>query len=102
MGEADVSQQLADDMLAIEPQRVRILTRAELKGYELARVDPAEQQRRAMPLTTKHRVRLGSRPPKLNAFPAVVSPDDVSFVRPKSEMQLVRWTCFSSIVRLLG
>jgi hypothetical protein len=46
--EVHVSVRLADDMLAIEPQRIRILTRAELTEYGLAKVDPAEQQRRAI------------------------------------------------------
>jgi hypothetical protein len=34
--EMDVSQRLADDMLVVESQRVRILTRAELKGFRKA------------------------------------------------------------------
>jgi hypothetical protein len=46
--EMDVSAQLADDMLATEPERIHVLTQAELKEYGLARVDPAEQQRRAI------------------------------------------------------
>jgi ATP-dependent protease ClpP protease subunit len=46
--EMDVSAQLADDMLATEPERIHVLTQAELKAYGLARVDPAEQQRRAI------------------------------------------------------
>jgi hypothetical protein len=46
--EMNVSERLADDMLAIEPQRIRVLTSAELTDYGLERVDPAEQQRRAV------------------------------------------------------
>jgi len=46
--EMNVSERLADDMLAIEPERVRVLTPAELKGYGLAGLDPVEQQRRAI------------------------------------------------------
>jgi len=46
--EMDVSERLADDMLAIEPERVHILTQVELSAYGLARVDSAEQQRRAI------------------------------------------------------
>jgi ATP-dependent protease ClpP protease subunit len=46
--EMNVSERLADDMLAIEPERVHILTQAELEMYGLARVDSAEQQRRAI------------------------------------------------------
>jgi hypothetical protein len=46
--EMNVSERLADDMLSVEPDRVRILTRAELKGYGLADPDPAERQRRAI------------------------------------------------------
>jgi ATP-dependent protease ClpP protease subunit len=46
--EMNVSDRLADDMLAVEPQSVRFLTQAELKEYGLGRVDPAEQQRRAI------------------------------------------------------
>jgi hypothetical protein len=44
----NVSERLADDMLATEPERVHILTKAELKSYGLAGVDSAEQQRRAI------------------------------------------------------
>ena len=46
--EMNVSEQLASDMLATPPERVRILTQAELKGYGLAGIDPSEQQRRAI------------------------------------------------------
>jgi ATP-dependent protease ClpP protease subunit len=46
--EMNVAERLADDMLAVEPERVRVLTQAELKGYGLAGLDPAEQQRRAI------------------------------------------------------
>ena len=46
--EMNISERLADDMLAIEPERVRTLSQAELKGYGLATLDPAEQQRRAI------------------------------------------------------
>src|ERR1700737_149118 len=44
----NVSERLADDMLAIEPERVRNLSQAELKGSGLATLAPAEQQRRAI------------------------------------------------------
>jgi C4-dicarboxylate-specific signal transduction histidine kinase len=46
--EMNVSERLADDMLATEPEKVRILTQAELTRYGLANVEPAEQQRRAI------------------------------------------------------
>ena len=46
--EMNVSERLADDMLATEPERIHMLTDAELKSYGLAGVDPAEQQRRAI------------------------------------------------------
>jgi hypothetical protein len=46
--EMNVSERLADDMLAVEPQRIKVLTSAELADYGLARVDPTEQQRRAV------------------------------------------------------
>jgi ATP-dependent protease ClpP protease subunit len=46
--EMNVSERLADDMLATDPERVHILTEAELKSYGLADVDPVEQQRRAI------------------------------------------------------
>jgi len=46
--EMDIPQRLADDMLAVEPERVHILSKAELTEYRLAGVDPAEQQRRAI------------------------------------------------------
>jgi ATP-dependent protease ClpP protease subunit len=46
--EMNVSERLADDMLATEPERVHILTKAELKSYGLAGVDPTEQQTRAI------------------------------------------------------
>jgi hypothetical protein len=44
----NVSGRLADDMLATEPERLRILTEAELKSYGLAGTDSEEQQRRAI------------------------------------------------------
>jgi hypothetical protein len=46
--EMNVSERLADDMLATEPERVRMLTSAEIDGYGLVGVDPAEQERRAV------------------------------------------------------
>jgi hypothetical protein len=46
--EMNVSERLADDMLATEPERVRILTGTELSRYGLAGVDPAEQRKRAI------------------------------------------------------
>ena len=46
--EMNVSQRLADDMLATEPENNHILTEAELKAYRLMGVDPAERQRRAI------------------------------------------------------
>lgn len=46
--EMNVSERLADDMLATEPERVHILTPTELEAYGLAGVDPGEQQRRAI------------------------------------------------------
>jgi hypothetical protein len=44
--EMNVSERLADDMLAIEPEKVRFLTEAELAGYGLLGVDRAEQETR--------------------------------------------------------
>jgi hypothetical protein len=46
--EMDVSKRLADEMLATEPEKVHILTHEEIKKYGLARLDAAEQQRRAI------------------------------------------------------
>jgi len=46
--EMNVSERLAHDMLAVEPERVRALTQAELTVYGLTSVDPVEQQRRAI------------------------------------------------------
>jgi hypothetical protein len=46
--EMNVSEKLADDMLATEPEKMRILTQAELTAYGLAGVDPAERERRAV------------------------------------------------------
>jgi len=46
--EMNVSERLANDMLATPPERVHILTEAELKAYGLANVDPGEQQTRAI------------------------------------------------------
>lgn len=46
--EMNVSEQLANDMLATPPERIHILTEAQLSAYGLANVDPAEQQRRAI------------------------------------------------------
>jgi ATP-dependent protease ClpP protease subunit len=44
--EMNVSEQLADDMLAIEPANVRYLSRDELMKYGLRDVDPVEQETR--------------------------------------------------------
>jgi ATP-dependent protease ClpP protease subunit len=46
--EMDVPERLADEMLATEPERVHVLTPAELTTYGLARIDSAEQRRRAI------------------------------------------------------
>jgi ATP-dependent protease ClpP protease subunit len=46
--EMNVSERLADAMLATEPERVHMLTQAELVSYGLAGIDSAEQQRRAI------------------------------------------------------
>jgi hypothetical protein len=46
--EMNVTERLADDMLATEPESAHILTQAELKAYGLSGVDPAEQQGRAI------------------------------------------------------
>ena len=64
----NVSERLADDMLATEPERVHILTRTELKGYGLADIDPAEQQRLAI---EKEAVRLA---PHSRLYPKAASP----------------------------
>ena len=42
--EMNVSVKLADDMVAVEPQRIRFLTHDDLNRYGLAGIDPAEQQ----------------------------------------------------------
>jgi hypothetical protein len=44
----NIPERLADDMLTIEPENVRVLSQPELKSYGLTGVDPAEQQRRAV------------------------------------------------------
>lgn len=46
--EVHVPQRLADDMLAVEPENNRLLTKAELKSYRLMGVDADEQQTRAI------------------------------------------------------
>lgn len=46
--EMDVSAQLADDMIAVEPEDNRILSASELAAYRLVGVDPAEKQQRAI------------------------------------------------------
>jgi hypothetical protein len=46
--EMNVSERLGSDMLATPPERVHMLTLAELKAYGLMGVDPAEQRRRAI------------------------------------------------------
>jgi hypothetical protein len=46
--EMNVSDRLADDMLAIEPENVHYLTQVELRGYGLLGVDPVEQETRAI------------------------------------------------------
>jgi hypothetical protein len=45
--EMNVSEQLVDDMLAVEPEQGRILTQAELKVYGLSGTDPSERERQA-------------------------------------------------------
>jgi hypothetical protein len=49
----NVSERLANDMLAVEPERVRTLTPAELIECGLGRVDPTEQRRRAIENETR-------------------------------------------------
>jgi hypothetical protein len=46
--EMNVSDRLADDMLAVAPEHVRILTEVELREYSLLGVDSVEQERRAV------------------------------------------------------
>jgi ATP-dependent protease ClpP protease subunit len=46
--EMNVSERLADDMLAIEPEKVRFLTNAELARYRLLGLDRGEQETRAI------------------------------------------------------
>jgi ATP-dependent protease ClpP protease subunit len=46
--EMNVSEQLLDDMLAVEPEKVRYLTKSDLTRYGLTEVDPVEQQTRAI------------------------------------------------------
>jgi hypothetical protein len=46
--EMNVSERLADDMLAVEPEKVRYLNKAELEAYGLANIDHIEQQTRAI------------------------------------------------------
>ena len=45
--EMNVSERLANDMLAIEPENARLLTDAELKGYGLLGIDTGERQTQA-------------------------------------------------------
>lgn len=46
--EMDVSPQLADDMIAVEPEDNRVLTASQLASYGLVGIDRAEKQRRAI------------------------------------------------------
>jgi hypothetical protein len=46
--EMNVSERLADDMLAVEPEKVRFLTKAELTDYGLLGVDRDERETRAI------------------------------------------------------
>jgi ATP-dependent protease ClpP protease subunit len=46
--EMNVSESLANDMLAVEPEKVHMLPDAELKDYGLLGIDAGEQQRRAI------------------------------------------------------
>lgn len=46
--EMNVSGRLATDMLAVEPEEVRMLSLKELQSYRLLGVDPNEQERRAV------------------------------------------------------
>ena len=46
--EMNVSERLADAMLAIEPERMHVLTSSDFRQYGLIGIDPAEQQRRAI------------------------------------------------------
>ncbi|SHH25314.1 hypothetical protein [Bradyrhizobium erythrophlei] len=46
--EMNVPTRLATDMLAVEPEAVRMLTLKELESYRLLGVDPTEQERRAV------------------------------------------------------
>ena len=46
--EMNVSPRLATDMLAVEPESVRMLSLKELQSYRLSGVDPNEQERRAL------------------------------------------------------
>ncbi|SFV19868.1 ATP-dependent Clp protease proteolytic subunit [Bradyrhizobium arachidis] len=46
--EMDVSPQLADDMIAVEPEDNRVLTASQLASYGLLGVDRAEKQQRAI------------------------------------------------------
>src|SRR5262245_50470427 len=51
--EMNVSERLADEMLATEPDKVRFLTPSELKAYGLWATDPAEQEKRAIENETR-------------------------------------------------
>jgi hypothetical protein len=44
----NVSTNLATDMLAVEPETVRMLSLQELQSYRLSGMVPAEQERRAV------------------------------------------------------
>ena len=46
--EMNVSERLANDMLAVEPEKVRYLNKAEPEAYGLENIDPIEQQTRAV------------------------------------------------------
>jgi ATP-dependent protease ClpP protease subunit len=46
--EMNVSEKLADDMVAVVPERIRFLTQDDLNRYGFAGIDPAEQQIQAV------------------------------------------------------
>jgi ATP-dependent protease ClpP protease subunit len=51
--EMNVSERLADEMLATEPDKVRFLIPSELKAYGLWATDPVEQEKRAIENETR-------------------------------------------------
>jgi ATP-dependent protease ClpP protease subunit len=105
--EMNVSSRLADDMLATEPERVRYLTLVELKDFGLGRVDPAEQQRRAIEKEArdiKEANRMGldrqeyTRRKALGDSSCAYTGNSGSYTEPLEPGDSVKWTNYSEYV----